>query len=94
MRIIHRPLFWFIMIVLLLSLAGAAQALVSPQAVTRHVLGSAGQPVTAGTWILNGTLGEPVAGAFVSADEQRLASGFWHGIVLAFKLFLPLISKY
>lgn len=47
-------------------------------------------------YTLNGTLGQPDAGALASGGGYTLAGGFWHGGVAASpetKVYLPLLVK-
>lgn len=49
-----------------------------------------------GDYTLSGTLGQPEAGAPLSAVEYTLTGGFWHGSttpVAEMKIFLPLIVR-
>jgi hypothetical protein len=47
-------------------------------AIERSVIGGGGEEVTDGSlYILNGTLGEPVASAIVRDTGYGLGSGFW-----------------
>ena len=47
-------------------------------AIERSVIGGGGEGVTDGSlYILNGTLGEPVASAIVRDTDYGLGSGFW-----------------
>ena len=47
-------------------------------------------------YTLNGTLGQPDAGAIASGGGYTLAGGFWHGGVAAsleMQVYLPLLTK-
>jgi hypothetical protein len=62
-------------------------------AIGRSVIGGGGEQVTDGSlYILNGTLGEPVASAIVLEADYGLGSGFWwpHG---EFAIYLPLVLR-
>jgi hypothetical protein len=61
-------------------------------AIGRSVIGGGGEQVTDGSsYILNGTLGEPVASALTLGADYGLGSGFWspHGS----KVYLPLVLR-
>ena len=61
-------------------------------AIERSVIGSGGEEVTDGSlYILNGTLGEPVAGTVVLGTDYVLSSGFWAPHEL--KVYLPVVLK-
>ena len=63
--------------------------------VQRSVVGGGGEPVTDGSlYILNGTVGEPIAGAIAVTGNYGLGSGFWwpHGFS-EFEVYLPLVLK-
>jgi hypothetical protein len=65
------------------------------EVVQRSVIGGGGEPVTDGSlYILNGTVGEPIAGAIAVGGNYGLSSGFWwpHGSSES-KVYLPLVLK-
>jgi hypothetical protein len=67
---------------------GAANGL----AVERSVIGGGGERVTDGSlYILQGTLGEPVASGIVLEAGYGLGSGFWWP--REFKVYLPLALR-
>ena len=79
---------------LLLALAGGAYAAADATTLIRGVIGSGGQEVTAGVFVLNGTLGEAVAGPLVVNGDVQEGSGFWQKIPLSeLNLYLPQIQK-
>ncbi len=87
---------WLIAILALLLLASAAGGVVAaPDATTlvRAVFGSAGQPVAAGDIVLNGTLGEAVAGPLVTAADVQEGSGYWQKLPEMLSLYLPQVRK-
>jgi hypothetical protein len=92
----HRLRFPVLLIVILLPallLASVALALDTPQTLIRHVHGSGGQQVAAGSFVLDGTLGEPIVGPSVAAGEYKLSSGYWREITHNTRLFLPLVRR-
>jgi hypothetical protein len=48
--------------------------------------------LTAGSYTLSGTAGQPDAGS-LSAGDYDLAGGFWQVLIKEIKSFLPLIKK-
>lgn len=78
---------------LLPALAGGAYAAMDAATLTRAVFGSAGQEVTAGDIVLNGTLGESVTGPLVVGGDVQGGSGFWQKIPTGMNLYLPQIQK-
>ena len=60
-------------------------------AIPRHVCGSGGQRVTGGSYILDGTLGEPIAGNVIVGNEYGLGSGYWWPPV--FDVYLPVVLR-
>ena len=61
-------------------------------AIERSVVGGGGEQVTDGSlYILNGTLGEPIAGATVLDTGYGLRSGFWWPREC--KIYLPLVLR-
>ena len=58
-----------------------------------YVLGGGGGRVTNGSVVLDGTLGQPVAGA-VSQAPLEMCSGYWCGAgVSGFQVYLPLVKR-
>ena len=82
-------------LVLLVLIASNASAAVNAIELPRYVIGAGGGRVTAGNYVLEGTVGQPVAGV-VSQGNSELCSGFWcssSGPTELLKIFLPLIMK-
>jgi hypothetical protein len=74
-----------------LSLVGGALA-ANGMAIERSVIAGGGEPVTDGSlYVLNGTIGEPVAGAIALQAGYGLGSGFWWPP--GFKIYLPLVLR-
>ena len=60
--------------------------------IARSVIAGGGEPVTDGSlYALNGTIGEPVAGAMTLQAGYGLGSGFWWSP--GNKIYLPLVMK-
>jgi hypothetical protein len=77
----------------LLFLALAAVVLAQPALITRSVMGGGGEEVGAGSYTLNGTLAEPVAGDYVLAGDYQLTAGFWAGAIARGRIYLPVIMN-
>ncbi len=60
-------------------------------AISRDVFGSGGERVAGGNMILDGTLGEPIAGIVIVEHGYGLGSGYWWPPDL--RLYLPLVLK-
>lgn len=79
---------------LLLVLVLVGVVLAQPAAVSRSVMGGGGEEVSAGSYILNGTLGEPVASDFAQGANYGHCSGFWCGGAEAGgRVYLPIILR-
>ena len=66
------------------------------QVIERSVFGSGGQQVTDGSYILNGTFGEPIASDLALETNYGLSSGYWAGGGITgggVKVYLPIILK-
>jgi hypothetical protein len=81
------------LLILVCSLALVGGVLASNGvAIERSVLGSGGEQVTDGSlYILNGTLGEPIASDLDLGTSYGLSSGFWWPP--EFKVYLPLVLR-
>ena len=79
--------------VLLLAAGSAAASTASILAaeIDRHVIASGGGRVEAGGYVLNSTIGQPVAGR-VSNNPYNLCAGFWCGAA-RYQIYLPLILR-
>jgi hypothetical protein len=73
-----------------LVLAGAALA-ANGFAIPRSVIGGGGQQVTGSGYVLNGTVGEPIASDLTVGTTYGLSSGFWWPP--RFEVYLPLVLK-
>ena len=60
-------------------------------AIGRNVIGGGGQGATGGGFILNGTVGEPIASALNVGTSHGLSSGFWWP--REFRIYLPLVLR-
>lgn len=61
-------------------------------AIPRSVIGGGGQQATGGGYVLNGTLGEPIAGELHVGPTYGLSPGFWHP-TQARIIYLPLVLR-
>ncbi len=77
--------------ILLLGLIAAGAVLAQPAAVGRSVVGGGGERVSAGNYVLNGTVGEPIVSDLVIAAGYGLSSGFWWP--REYKIYLPLVLR-
>jgi hypothetical protein len=78
------------LVVFLLVANGVLAATLAYQ-IPRSVMGAGGDRVAAGSYILEGTVGQAIAGD-VSAGTYKLHSGFWINVG-PFWFYLPAISK-
>jgi len=83
----------WLLALLLLALAGGAYAAIDATTLVRGVVASGGEEVTAGDLVLNGTIGQPVAGPLVANGDVQVGSGFWQKIPTGMNLYLPQIRK-
>ena len=56
--------------------------------ITRYVIGGGGGQSTGGDYSLYATIGQPVAG-----QSGELCSGFWCGVAVEYKIYLPLVLR-
>ncbi|MDW8068161.1 MAG: hypothetical protein RML46_04545 [Anaerolineae bacterium] len=78
--------------VLLCSLLLTGVALASgPPTIDWRVIGGGGGRVQAGTYILDGTVGQAVVGRAVGSTHD-LCSGFWCGLA-GYPVYLPLVLR-
>jgi hypothetical protein len=62
--------------------------------IRRSVVSAGGEQVTDGSlYILNGTLGEPIAGAIVLEASLGLGSGFWWPRESEINVYLPVVLR-
>jgi hypothetical protein len=75
-----------------LLMAGAVLA--APRATTldHWVVGGGGGRVETGPYTLDGTIGQPVVGKINNAGYE-LGAGFWYGIDVGYRLYLPLVLR-
>jgi hypothetical protein len=89
-------LFYGILIVMIISLSGIALAAGSYD-LSWWTVDSGGGNSHGGSFILNGTIGQPDAGTVASGGGYTLAGGFWHGGVAAtpaeLKIYLPQVIR-
>jgi hypothetical protein len=78
-------------LLVLLLMASAILAQASGYDMQRFVFGAGGGHVASGNYILDGTVGQAVAGD-VSIGNYRLHSGFWFDIG-PIRIYLPLIMR-
>lgn len=84
--------------VLFLGLALVGVVLAQPAVISRSVMGGGGEKVSAGNYVLNGTLSEPVASHLLPATNYGFCSGFWCGALVWWDgaegpVYLPIILK-
>jgi len=80
-----------ILLVCGLSLVGGVLAS-NGVAIGRSVIAGGGEQVTDGSlYVLNGTIGEPIAGAIALQAGYGLGSGFWWPP--GYKIYLPLVMR-
>lgn len=91
-----KPIFVFtLVLVLILFVSGLAFAASGYDLSWWTVDGGGGTSSGKG-YTLNGTIGQPDAGALSSGGEYTLTGGFWHGGVIVSpetKVYLPLLVK-
>ena len=81
-----------VVVVLLCGLVLAGSVLAANGfAIPRSVIGGGGQRGTGGGYILNGTVGEPVAGDLNVGTTYDGSSGFWWP--REYRAYLPLVLK-
>jgi hypothetical protein len=80
----------FVALIVLPLIAATASA---PTALTmqKHVIGGGGGHSEAGSFVLNGTAGQAVAGT-VSSAPYELCAGFWCGMG-QYEIYLPLVLR-
>jgi len=82
-----------LLIVCALLLATSAWAATNATDLSWHLLGGGGGRLESGSVVVEGTLGQPVAGV-VSQSPLELCSGFWCDAGGGgYKLFLPLLRR-
>jgi len=57
-----------------------------------YVIGGGGGHSEAGSYALDGTVGQAVVG-ITSSGGYELCSGFWCGMAVEYKIYLPLVLK-
>lgn len=58
----------------------------------RSVIGGGGQEAAGGSYVINGTVSEPIAGELHIGPSYGLRSGFWQPNP-GWQVFLPLVSR-
>jgi len=82
-----------LLVVISLLLMGSAWKMPSAPEIFWYVLGGGGGQVTNGAVVLEGSLGQGVAGT-VSQSSLEVCSGYWCGAgVPDFRMYLPLVKK-
>ncbi len=56
------------------------------------VVGGGGGRAEAGSYAVEGTVGQPVVGS-ATTNSSEVCSGFWCGATVEYNLYLPLVSK-
>lgn len=46
-----------------------------------------------GGYVLSGTIGQPEAGSPASGDSYTLTGGFWPGLAMPARVYLPLVQR-
>ena len=79
--------------IVLIVLPLIAATTLAPAALTmqKHVIGGGGGHSEAGSFVLNGTAGQAVAGT-VSNAPYKLCAGFWCGMG-RYEIYLPLVLR-
>lgn len=81
-----------IVLICSLLLSRVVLAYVSPT-IDWHVIGGGGGPVEAGTYALDGTIGQAVVG-LATDTSLEICSGFWCGAAAAgYKIYLPVVLR-
>jgi hypothetical protein len=82
-----------VLIVLVCGLALVGGALAANGfAIRRSVIGGGGQKATGGEYVLDGTLGEPIAGELHVGPTYGLRPGYWHP-GQAWTVYLPIVLR-
>ena len=81
-----------LLIVLSVLLMGSAWNMPNAPEIWWYVLGGGGGRVTNGSVVLEGTLGQSVAGT-VSQAPLEMCSGYWCGGVSGSHIYLPMVKK-
>lgn len=79
--------------VLLASAGNSAQGQAPAVQVERSVLAAGGEQVSAGDYVVVGTIGEAVVTEPACAGAVCVSAGFWGGAGPAPALFLPVIQR-
>ena len=79
--------------VILLLLIGTGVALAANgYTISRHVIGGGGGRVTQGIYTLDYTLGQAVVGT-AGDTSSALCAGYWCGMGMEHKIYLPLVLR-
>lgn len=72
--------------------AAASTASILALQVERHVIAGGGGRVAQGSFALDGTIGQPLAGV-VSTSSYKLCAGFWCGRPTFGPVYIPLVLR-
>lgn len=88
-----RHLAFVVAIVLIcLSFVGASAA--PDPVLVRSVIAGGGQTVTDGaTFVLAGTIGEPIVGPSQVVGDYQAAAGFWPMAPLPYRMYMPAVQR-
>jgi hypothetical protein len=82
---------FFLVLVALVLLASAALA-ANGLAIPRQLIGGGGGSIQSGTFALQGSVGQAVAGG-VGHGSFGVGSGFWRETVRIYPVYLPLVVR-
>ncbi len=80
-----------LLLLVLFLLAGNVMAQGAPS-IPWSVIGSGGGHAEAGSYTLDGTVGQPIVGQ-VSNLPYSLCSGYWCGAAAPYRVYLPLVLR-
>lgn len=80
-----------LLVLLVVGSAAVSAASILASEIDRHVIAGGGGRSEAGRYVLNATIGQPVAGR-VSNSPYDLCGGFWCGAA-RYQIYLPLILR-
>lgn len=61
-------------------------------AINWDVIGGGGGPMSSASYAMNSTVGQVAIGP-ISSVSYRLGAGYWYGVVVEYRIFLPIIMK-
>jgi|YNPBryulayer2012_1023412.scaffolds.fasta_scaffold00493_10 hypothetical protein len=93
-RVSFHGSYWLLLIlILLLTVAiGVSAQTGDSYDLTWSTIGSGGGHAEAGSYTLDGTIGQPIVGQ-VASHPYDLCVGFWCGGVTGLRLYLPLVLR-